>query len=234
VIVPARNERGTIEEIIRRVPAMGGHTEILFVEGHSTDGTRGEIESAIARHRERDIRLIPQTGEGKGDAVRAGFAAAKGEVLAILDADLSVAPEALTRFYEALRQGQGEFVNGSRLVYQLERESMRFLNLLGNKFFSACFSWLLDQPVKDTLCGTKALFKKDYDRIVLNRAFFGRLDPFGDFDLLFGASKLNLKIVEIPVRYQARVYGLTNIRRFRHGLLLLRMCWIAARKLKFN
>jgi glycosyltransferase involved in cell wall biosynthesis len=233
VIVPARNEAGNVEEIFARTPEMGAGTEIVFVEGHSTDGTYETIERAIAAHPERRCRLLRQTGKGKGDAVRLGFAEASGEVLMILDADLTVPPEDLPRFYEALVSGVGEFVNGVRLVYPMQDRAMRFLNLLGNKFFSLAFSWLLGQVVKDTLCGTKVLWRDAYRRIAENRAAFGDFDPFGDFDLIFGAAKQNLKLVDLPIRYRERTYGTTNIQRFRHGLVLLRMVVFAAGRIKF-
>lgn len=233
VIVPARNERGNIENILSRTPEMGSGTEIVFVEGHSSDDTYAAIEAAISRHPERRIQLMRQGGKGKGDAVRMGFAAASGDVLMILDADLTVPPEDLPRFYDALTSGKADFVNGVRLVYPMEEEAMRFFNLIGNKFFSLAFSWLLGQPVKDTLCGTKVLWKKDYMRIAANRSYFGEFDPFGDFDLLFGASVLNYKIIDLPIRYRARSYGSTNIERWKHGWVLLRMVMFAARKIKF-
>jgi hypothetical protein len=151
----------------------------------------------------------------------------------ILDADLTVPPESLPRFYEALASNRGEFVNGVRLVYPMEKQAMRLLNLAGNKFFGLAFSWLLGQSIKDTLCGTKVLWKRDYERIAANRAYFGDFDPFGDFDLLFGAAKLNLKIVDLPIRYRERTYGTTNIQRFRHGWLLMRMVAFAAWRIKF-
>jgi glycosyltransferase involved in cell wall biosynthesis len=165
--------------------------------------------------------------------VRKGFAAATGDILMILDADLSVAPEDLSKFYEAIASGRGEFINGSRLVYPLEEEAMRTLNMIGNKFFSIMFSWLLGQRLKDTLCGTKVLARRDYERLIRNRRYFGEFDPFGDFDLIFGSAKLNLKIVEIPIRYHARAYGETNISRFSHGWLLLKMVAFAMNKIKF-
>ncbi len=233
VVVPARNEAGNIEEIFQRVPEMGARTELIFVEGTSTDDTYRTIESAIENHPERDARLLTQPGKGKGDAVRAGFSAATGDILMILDADLTVPPEDLPRFFEALRSGKGEFINGVRLVYPMEQRAMRFFNLIGNKFFSLAFSWLLGQQIKDTLCGTKVLRKRDYESIAANRAYFGDFDPFGDFDLLFGAAKLNLKLVDIPIRYAERTYGDTNISRWRHGLLLLRMLGFALRRIKF-
>ncbi|PWH16318.1 MAG: glycosyl transferase [Anaerolineae bacterium] len=233
VIIPARNEAGNIESAFRRIPNMGRHTELIFVEGHSHDNTYTAIEQAIAAHPERDAKLFKQTGTGKADAVRLGFEKASGEVLMILDADLTVRPEDLPRFYQALVSGKGEFINGVRLVYPMEDEAMRFLNLIGNKFFSLAFSWLLGQPIKDTLCGTKVLYKRDYQRIAANRAYFGEFDPFGDYDLIFGAAKQNRKIIDLPIRYQERTYGQTNIHRWRHGLLLLRMVFIAALRLKF-
>jgi len=234
VVVPCRNERGNIEEAVTRIPKMGRETEIIFVDGNSTDGTAEEIERQIEKNPQSKIRLIHQgDGVGKGDAVRKGFAAAEGNVLVIQDADLTAPPEDLPKFYRALRDGRGEFINGSRLVYPMEKEAMRFLNLLGNKFFGALFSWLLGQRFKDTLCGTKMIRKKDYELIVANRSYFGDFDPFGDFDLIFGAVKQNLKVVEVPVTYRARAYGETNISRFRHGWLLLKMSWIAFKKIKW-
>ena len=233
VIVPARNESGNIHSIFERTPQMGRGTELIFVEGHSHDDTVAAIEREIASHPATASRILRQPGVGKADAVRAGFDAAAGDVLMILDADLTVPPEDLPRFYEALRSGKGEFINGVRLVYPMEKQAMRGLNFLGNKFFSWAFTSLLGQPIKDTLCGTKVFWKKDYERIAANRAYFGDFDPFGDFDLIFGAAKLNLKIVDLPIRYRERTYGVTNISRWKHGLLLMRMVWYAARRIKF-
>lgn len=234
VIVPARNEAGNIAQIFSRVPEMGGGTELIFVEGNSTDNTYQMIEKAIADNPQRKSMLLSQSGKGKGDAVRLGFEHAHGDILMILDADLTVPPEDLPRFYDVLPSGKAEFVNGVRLVYPMEKEAMRFFNLLGNKFFSLAFSWLLGQPIRDTLCGTKVLWKKDYERIASNRSYFGDFDPFGDFDLLFGAAKLNLKIREVPIRYRERTYGTTNINRWKHGWLLLKMVCFAALKIKFT
>lgn len=235
VVIPTRNERGNIAGAIERTPRMGSRTELIFVDGGSTDGTAAEIEHRMTLHPDREIRLVHQgDGVGKGDAVRKGFEVATGDVLMILDADLTVPPEDLPRFLEALESGRGDFVNGSRLVYPMETQAMRLLNLAGNKFFAMCFSWLLDQRLKDTLCGTKVLRRRDYEKIKAGRAYFGDFDPFGDFDLLFGAARQNLKIVEIPIRYRERTYGETNIDRFRHGWLLLKMSAFAYRKLKIT
>ena len=234
VVIPARNEKGNIEDAVRRLPVMGKHTEVIFVEGHSTDGTPEEIRRVCAAYRgAMDLKGTVQGGKGKADAVRKGFAMATGDILMILDADLTVAPEDLPKFYGALATGKGEFVNGTRLVYPLEKEAMRFLNLAGNKFFAVMFSWLLDQNIKDTLCGTKAIMRSRYEELIANRRYFGDFDPFGDFDLIFGAAKLNLKFLEVPIRYRAREYGSTSISRFRHGWLLIRMVCFAMNKIKF-
>ncbi len=233
VVVPARNEAGNIANIFSRVPELGAGTELIFVEGHSTDETYEVIERFIADHPERSCKLLRQTGKGKGDAVRLGFQHATGEVLMILDSDLTVAPEDLPIFLDVLTSGKADFANGTRLVYPMEKEAMRFFNLVGNKFFSLAFSWLLGQPLKDTLCGTKVVWKSQYEAIAANRNYFGDFDPFGDFDLLFGAAKLNLKILDLPVRYRDRTYGTTNIQRWTHGWLLLRMVMFAAKKIKF-
>ena len=234
VIVAARNEAGNIADILRRVPSLGSRTQLVFVEGHSSDNTYETIEAQIKQHPEKNISLYRQTGKGKGDAVRLGFDKADGDILMILDADMTVPPEDLPRFVDAIASGKGEFVNGVRLVYPMEDQAMRFFNILGNKFFSLAFSWLLEQPIKDTLCGTKVMWREDYRHLAANRAYFGDFDPFGDFDLLFGAAKLNLKIVEMPVRYRSRTYGDTNISRWRHGWMLLKMVIFAARRIKFT
>jgi len=233
VIIPCRNEEGHIPGLVERLPRLAPGSEFLFVEGNSRDDTEGAIRRAIEAHPERPLRFLKQQGRGKGDAVRLGFAEAKGEVVLILDSDLGVAPEDVPKFVDALARGKGELVNGSRLVYPMEGQAMRFLNLLANKSFAFLFSWLLGQQIRDTLCGTKALYREDYERIAGNRSYFGDFDPFGDFDLLFGAARQSLRIVDVAVRYHARQYGETNISRFRHGLLLLRMSLFAARKLKF-
>ncbi len=233
IIVPARNEAGNIESILKRIPSLGKGTEIIFVEGHSKDDTYETVKRLIDQFPEKNCRLFRQSGKGKGDAVRMGFGMAKGEILMILDADMTVPPEDLTRFYEAIVSGKGEFINGVRLVYPIEDQAMRFFNTVGNKFFSLAFSYLLGQAIKDTLCGTKVLWKRDYESIAKNRDYFGDFDPFGDFDLLFGAAKLNFKIVEVPIRYRSRAYGDTNIDRWRHGWLLIKMVFLAAKRIKF-
>ncbi len=234
VIVPARNEKGNIEDIVRRTPQMGAHTELIFVEGNSTDDTWTEIQRITEKYSsERDIKCVQQSGKGKGDAVRKGFGMATCDILIILDADMTVPPEDLPKFFQAIASGKGEYINGTRLVYPMEKEAMRTLNLIGNKFFSIAFSWLLNQRIKDTLCGTKVLTLDNYQRLSANRAYFGDFDPFGDFDLIFGAAKLNLKFVEVPIRYRARTYGETNISRFKHGWLLLKMTAFALNKIKF-
>jgi SAM-dependent methyltransferase len=232
VVVPCRNESGNIEAAVRRIPEFCSDIEIIFVEGGSSDGTWEEIQRCIAAYPERDIKAFKQSGTGKGDAVRTGFAQARGEVLMILDADLTMPPEDLPKFYNALITGKGEFINGSRLVYPRDRQAMRVLNLFANYLFAAAFTYLLNQRHTDTLCGTKVLLRRHYDEISRNRAYFGNFDPFGDFDLIFGAAKLNLKTAEVPIRYTAREYGQTNISRFRNGWLLLRMVGLAFMKLK--
>jgi ubiquinone/menaquinone biosynthesis C-methylase UbiE len=234
VIVAARNEAGNVAQLFARTPEMGSDTELVFVEGHSQDDTYSAIAREITAHPERKTQLHRQAGMGKGDAVRLGFAKAQGDILMILDADMTVSPEDLPRFYDALHSGRGEFINGVRLVYPMEDEAMRFFNFIGNKFFSLAFSWLLGQPIKDTLCGTKVLWKRDYELIAANRSYFGDFDPFGDYDLIFGAARLGFKIVDLPIRYRARTYGETNIRRWSHGWLLLRMVIFAARRVKFT
>jgi ubiquinone/menaquinone biosynthesis C-methylase UbiE len=234
IVVPARNEKGNIENAIRQTPQFGLHQEFIFIEGFSSDGTYEEMVRVKKAYPDRDIKVMKQTGKGKGNAVREAFDVASCDILMILDADLTTPPEDMPKFYDALRNNKGEFINGCRLVYPMEKEAMRFLNFLANKFFGWFFSYLLGQRMKDTLCGTKVLFKNDYERIIANRSYFGDFDPFGDFDLLFGAAKLNLKIAEVIVHYRDREYGSTQISRFSHGWLLIKMSLFAARKIKFK
>uniref|UniRef100_Q026B6 Glycosyl transferase, family 2 n=1 Tax=Solibacter usitatus (strain Ellin6076) TaxID=234267 RepID=Q026B6_SOLUE len=234
-VIPARNERGNIENALRRFPDLGCETEILFVEGHSSDGTWEEIQRIAERYRGKfRIQALQQTGKGKANAVRLGFAHATQPLLVILDADLTMPPEMLGRFYQAYCQGYGDFINGSRLVYPMEGAAMRFLNRLGNVFFAKMLSGVLDVRIGDSLCGTKLLTRRDYQRMVAWRGDFGDFDPFGDFELLFPAAVLGLGIVDIPVRYMARTYGETNILRFRHGLLLLKMTWVGFFRIKLG
>jgi SAM-dependent methyltransferase len=232
IVIPARNERGNIEATIQRIPRFAKTVEIIFVEGHSSDGTWEEIERVVRTNPQLDIKALRQPDTGKADAVYAGFDAAAGDVLMILDADLTMPPEQLPKFWEAIHSQKGEFINGSRLIYPMEHESMRFLNLIANKIFSFLFTWLLGQRFTDTLCGTKVLRRSDHVRLKAARTYFGNFDPFGDFDLIFGASKLGLKIIEVPIRYDGRTYGETQISRFRHGWLLFQMMWFAFLRLK--
>lgn len=233
-IVPARNEAGNIEAAILRTPAMGPDDEIIFIEGNSTDNTWETLCEMKAKYQAtRNIQICRQEGKGKGDAVRKGFSLARKEILMILDADLTVPAEELPRFYEALVNQKGEFINGSRLVYPMEKQAMRFFNLLGNKFFAVMFSFVLGQRFKDTLCGTKVLSRENYLKLAAHRKYFGEFDPFGDFDLIFGAARMALRIVEVPVHYRERTYGSTNIERWKHGVVLLRMLRFAAARIKF-
>ncbi len=235
IVVPCRNEKGNIESAITRLPKFSSHQEIIFVEGHSKDGTWEEVQRVQKVYKKtHSIKVFQQSGKGKADAVHLGFRNAENDILMILDADLTVPPEQLEKFYNVIKSQQGEFINGTRLIYPLEDQSMRFLNFVANKAFSWIFSFLLSQRFTDTLCGTKVFFRKDYERFLKQREFFGDFDPFGDFELIFAASKLNLKVVEVPIRYQARSYGETQISRFRHGFILLRMVVYAFKKLKLQ
>jgi len=254
VVIPCRNEVDNVEAAVERTPDMGTHTEILFVDGASTDGTRELIEEMIARYEGiKDIRLLLQVPDnerggrsrmahtptmmlklGKGDAVRKGFDAAQGDVLMILDADLTVPPEDLPRFFSPLASGKARFVNGTRLVYPMEDRAMKFVNYLGNWFFSVLFTWFLEQPIRDTLCGTKALRKRDYQVIKDGRSHFGDFDPFGDFDLLFGAARARMRIMEVPVRYRRRISGVSKVRVWKHGWLLAGMSLVAFRRFKLE
>jgi hypothetical protein len=234
IIVPARNEEGNIPKIALSIPKFGKWQEIVFVEGNSKDKTWDKIQIELSKKHKAYLTLkaFKQSGKGKADAVWLGFEKAKGEILMIYDADRTVSPTDLPKFYKVLATSLGEFANGSRMVYPMENDSMRFLNQIGNKLFGFIFTKILGQNFKDTLCGTKALFRKDYVYIRKHNKRYFKMDPFGDFALIFGAIKNNLKVVEIPIRYRERVYGTTNINRFRHGLMLLKMTLLAYKEFR--
>jgi glycosyltransferase involved in cell wall biosynthesis len=236
IVIPTRNEKGNIEDAFTRTPKLGKWTELIFVDGHSDDGTVEEIGRCTKKYggQWHRVELVHQSNKGKGNAVRQGFAACRGDILMILDSDLTMPPEELGKYYDAMVEGKGDLINGCRLIYPVEKQAMQFLNLIANHLFANLFTWLLDQRIKDTLCGTKTLWRRDYEKIAVNRTYFGDFDPFGDFDLLFGATRLNLKIVDMPIHYRNRSYGDIKIHRWRHGLMLLRMSWKAFVKLKLS
>ena len=235
VVIPARNERGNIRAAVERMPDLGCNIEVIFVEGHSTDGTWEEIQALVADYRgPLRLKSLKQGGRGKSDAVLAGFAAAEGELLTVLDADLTMPPEMLPRFYMAWVGGQADFINGSRLVYPIHPEAMQFLNRLGNVFFAKALSWALDNRYSDSLCGTKMMARHDHLRMLAWRREFGEFDPFGDFDMLFPAAELALGTIDVPIRYLPRTYGETNIRRFYHGLMLLKMTLVGLWRVKLG
>jgi hypothetical protein len=234
IIIPCKNEAGNVEDAVKRIPAMGSHTEIIFCDDKSTDGTADKVQELIKAYPEKDIKLVYGPGICKSENVWTGFDAAKGDILMILDADLTVLPEELPYFYEAIIKNYGEFINGSRLVYPMHKEAMRFFNVVGNKFFSIVFSYILDTSIKDTLCGTKVLWKKDYERIKKLRGTWGLQDRWGDYELIFGAAKCNLKLIDLPVHYYERVYGETKMKnRIKNGWIMLKMSWHALLKIKF-
>lgn len=233
IVIPCRNERGNIEAALTRLPAFPAPVEVIFVEGHSSDGTWEEVQRVVIRHGDRfRLAAYQQAGTGKSDAVRLGFSKATHDLVTVLDADLTMPPEMLPRFYQAYCAGLADFINGTRLVYPMEGEAMRFLNRLGNVFFAKALSFVLDAHLTDSLCGTKLLRRDDYARMVRWRGDFGDVDPFGDFELLFPAAILGLGIIDVPVYYRARQYGRTNINRFRHGWMLLRMTLIGLCRVK--
>lgn len=234
VIIPARNEAENIERAVREIPDMGRFTEIIFVEGHSKDNTLEEIKRVCKKYKgTKDIKYYVQDGKGKKDAVFKGFDMASGDILMILDADLTVAPKDLPKFYNAIASGKGELINGSRFVYPREKEAIRFLRMMANKFFSMLFTWILGKYFKDTLCGTKVIFKSDYEKLKKGMDYFGDFDRYGDYDLILGSYKQNLKIIEIPIHYKSRTYGSTNIPMWKGGINLLRTAFHAMKKIKF-
>jgi len=233
VVVPCLNEAGNVQSAVERIPVMGKDTEIIFCDDQSSDGTADEVRRMQTSHPEKIIRLVDGPGICKAENVWTGFRAARGDVVMILDADLSVMPEELPDFFRALARGRGEFINGSRLVYPVQRNAMKFTNMIGNKFFGLLFSFLLDQRIKDTLCGTKALWRKDWVRLERNLGVWGIRDAWGDYELLFGATKLHLAIVEVPVHYQERMHGVTKMTKVvSNGLRMLRICFHAWQRLQ--
>jgi len=235
VIVPCKDEHGNIESAVVRMPELGRSTEVIFCDDKSTDGTADEVRRMQRMFPDQNIRLVDGPGICKSKNVWTGFEAATGDILMILDADLTVMPEELPYFFHAITRGGAEFVNGSRLVYPIPESAMKGANVLGNKFFSGVFSYLLDQRIKDTLCGTKVLWRTDWERIRPLIGTWGTLDRWGDYELLFGAAKLNLRILDQPVHYQERTFGATKMTKvFKNGLIMLRMCLHGFRRLKVD
>jgi ubiquinone/menaquinone biosynthesis C-methylase UbiE len=232
VVITCRDEKDNIEPLVQRIPQLGKHTEIIFVEGHSVDGTREEIKRVIEKYSTKDIKLLIQDGIGQEDAFRKGFDHASGDFIIWLEADLTTPPEEIARLWDVYKSGRGEFINGTRLVYRMEKGSMPLINLIGNRIFGNVFTILLGQRFTDTLCGIKGISRRNYINIRKNLKFFGDFDPFGDFELIFGAIKNNLKVSEVPVSYHPRKYGRTKTKPFKHGWLLIKMCWIAFKKFK--
>lgn len=220
IIIPTRNEVGTIDAIVRDMPRVGTATEIIFVDGHSTDGTWERIQKHRRATRQK-IFAYQQSGTGKWDAVALGLKKAHGDILMIYDADMSVDIAMLAQFYRAAQNNPAALIIGSRFVYPQERGAMRLLNHTGNVVFSWIFSRMLHTKITDTLCGTKVFSRASYDRIWNVTDRFRSHDPYGDFTLLLGAAKLHIPILEVPVRYRARVYGESKISRFRDGFKLL-------------
>ncbi len=235
VVIPCRNESGNIQDAVERIPELGSHTEIIFCDDKSTDNTVAEIKEMQKKHPKKDIKLVKGPGICKAENVWTGFDAASGDILMILDADLTVIPEELPYFYEAIARGYGEFINGSRLVYPMHEEAMRGFNIIGNKFFSIFFTYILDSSIKDTLCGTKVMWAKDFEKIKALRGSWGIQDRWGDYELIFGAAKNHLKIIDLPVHYMERTYGETKMtNRFKNGWIMLKMSFASLLKIKFH
>ena len=227
VIIPCYNEAENIQNAVERVPQIAEFTEIVVVDDGSIDGTAEVVNKLMENH--ENLKLISYSpNRGKGPAVKAGFDAASGDVLMILDADMTVPPEELGRFFAPIAEGRADFVNGTRFVSSMESQAMSKLNWYGNKAFALLFSWLLGQKVTDTLCGTKALLKNNYRNIEMKHC------RWGDFDLLIGAAKLDLKVLEVPIAYKRRLAGESHMRPLKHGLLFFRTFLRGVKQVKFN
>lgn len=225
VIVPCKNEKGNIESLVRRIPALADETEIVLVDDRSSDGTGEEMRRCQKTWPDKKITVIEGPGISKGEAVRMGIEGAAGRLIAIFDADLAVLPEELPKCILPLLEGTADFVNTVRFVYPQQDGAMRWLNIAGNRGFSLLFTFLIRQRVSDTLCGTKVFWKEDYRNISGLKDYWLWRDRWGDFEQLLGASKLGLKIVEVPIHYAERTYGETKMKnRFQNGLHMLKLC----------
>jgi glycosyltransferase involved in cell wall biosynthesis len=234
VVIPCRNEKENIAAIVSRMPEMGRWTELIFSDDRSTDGTADEVRRLMALYPHKRIKLVDGPGICKSKNVWNGFEHATGDIFMIFDADSTVIPEELPYFYEALIDGKGDFINGSRLVYPMAEDAMPFHKMVGNKMFSLLFSYILGQRVKDTLCGTKVFWRDDYERMKSYFGAWGPQDRWGDYDLLFSASKLNLKIVDLPVHYFERLHGTTKMSSvITNGIRMMAMVLVAFKKLRF-
>lgn len=230
IIVPAKNEEGNLNELINRIPYLGNNVEVIISCGISNDNTLGMAKSLKSDN--FIIKVIEQTSKGKANAVWEACEQSSNDLIAILDADLSVDPEELSSFFELIETKKCDFVNGTRLIYSMEKGSMRFINNFGNRLFQYVVSKIIRLPLTDSLCGTKVFKKNLYEKIKKWQSVVKIKDPFGDFDLLFAAAYSSQKIVEYPIHYRARKYGTTQIRRFKDGFKLIK--YLSVSFYKFN
>jgi ubiquinone/menaquinone biosynthesis C-methylase UbiE len=216
-IVPCYNEAGNVERCVREMVKLGSRTELIIVDDGSKDGTAALVNPALRS--DIDVKVVSYSPNvGKGNAVQRGFERATGDILMILDADLTTHPEELGPLYEAMSTGRAEFVNCTRFVYPMDGQAMKFANYVGNKVFTIAVSLVMDRRVSDTLCGTKAMFRTDYEHFTMGR------DPWGDYDFLFGAAQLRLAVCELPVHYRDRLAGVSKMNSMKHAKNLVRMC----------
>jgi len=224
IIVPAKNEAGTIRKIVDELPDVGSMTEIIFIESDSSDNTLEEIKKVVAEYKgPKQLQFTSLDRPGKAEAVVKGFDMARGDICIIYDADMTVSSDEIKKIYEAAKTDSDIFINCSRFVYPMEKGAMRGFNYLGNKIFALIIGTLVGQKMTDTLCGTKVIYRNNFDKIKQSGLIEKLGDPFGDFTLILGAKKLGLKIIEIPVTYKKRICGITNISRFKDGWKLLKI-----------
>ena len=171
------------------------------------------------------IKIANGIGKGKSRAVDVGVKNSSGDYCIILDADITVKVEDLDLFYHAIKNNNADLINGSRLIYKVERKSMRILNYFGNIFFSIIVSYISEKYVSDVLCGTKCFKRKSWNKYEDFRQKYQLNDIWGDFNIIFASSFIGEKIIDLPVRYYERVQGVSKMgKRFFNFLNMTKVC----------
>ncbi len=203
-IIPCKNEQDNIKVFEQKINENTEPDEYLFGDDNSSDKTSDEIDKLIEKL--SDKKIIKYNGPGicKSENVYKGIDLSSGDIIVIYDADHTVSFEDIKFSVSIMKKTNVDFINCTRMIYPQKDGAMKFANFIGNTIFASLFSLLFKKKITDTLCGTKIFYKKDWEKIKENTSQWGMKDLWGDFDLLIGAYKNNLKITEVPVTYYER------------------------------
>tara|TARA_B110000977_G_scaffold125183_1_gene160299 strand:+ start:1495 stop:2904 length:1410 start_codon:yes stop_codon:yes gene_type:complete len=234
-IIPCKNEGGNIKFFYEKIINSTINAEFLFGNDNSSDNTLDEIKKLQQAIPNKEIKIYDGPGVCKSENVYKGINLASGEIILIYDADLTVSFDDLVNSINLLLKTDADFINCTRMIMPQQKNAMKFLNFYGNLFFAFLFSILFKQKITDTLCGTKIFFKKDWEQIKKYNNTWGAKDLWGDFDLLLGAYKNNLKIVENPISYTDRKEDETKMTGIiKNSIRMLIITFVAYYKLRIR